>query len=338
MPRLRVALVALVVLAGALAVGSPPASTAVQPATLVVTSLADSGPGSLRQAIADAAPGDTIDFGVSGTIMLTSGELAIGKSLQLRGPAGNHVAVSAAPGGGNRVMRITAGTLTITDLTITNGHVSCCPADGVGGGILNEAGLRLVRSTVSHNVAPIGGGVYTAAGARTVIVNSTLSGNIASDPGFGCDGGGWGGALANVGGTLMIVNTTMTDNEGPCGSGLWQPSGRTELVNTIIMGNRSFFWPACEIDGGTISSLGHNLANDRSCRLRRASDLSGLDALLGPLQDNGGPTTTHALLPGNPAIDAGTTTMAPTTDQRGVARPQGPGVDIGSFEVAVAGS
>ena len=164
MPRL---LVALVVFAGALAVGSSTASTAPPPATLVVTSLADTGPGSLRQAIADAAPGDTIDFGVSGTIMLTSGELAIGKSLQLRGPAGNHVTVSAVPGGGSRVMRIAAGTLTITDLTITNGHVACCLADDVGGGILNEAGLRLVRSTVSQNVAPIGGGVYTsAAGAR----------------------------------------------------------------------------------------------------------------------------------------------------------------------------
>jgi len=64
------------------------------------------------------------------------------------------------------------------------------------------------------------------------------------------------------------------------------------------------------------------------------SDLVGLDPKIGPLQDNGGPTWTHALLPGSPAIDAGDSTLyqVPTDDQRGVPRPQGVAVDIGAFE------
>ena len=64
--------------------------------------------------------------------------------------------------------------------------------------------------------------------------------------------------------------------------------------------------------------------------------ITGQDPLLGPLQDNGGPTFTHALLAGSPAIDAGNDGAAPATDQRGTSRPQGLFSDIGAFEVIVA--
>jgi hypothetical protein len=104
------------------------------------------------------------------------------------------------------------------------------------------------------------------------------------------------------------------------------------LTNTIVADN------GVENCDGNISSLGHNLTDDTSCGLTEPSDLVVADAMLGPLQDNGGPTETHDLLPGgtttpgSPAIDAGDNAACPTTDQRGVVRPQGAACDIGAVE------
>jgi hypothetical protein len=70
-----------------------------------------------------------------------------------------------------------------------------------------------------------------------------------------------------------------------------------------------------------IESLGHSLASGDSCELGQSTDLHTVEARLGPLADNGGPTPTHALLPGSPAIDAGDDVDCPPADQRGVARP-----------------
>jgi hypothetical protein len=82
-----------------------------------------------------------------------------------------------------------------------------------------------------------------------------------------------------------------------------------------------------------VTSLGYNLEDGTSCGLTATGDLVVADAMLGPLQDNGGPTETHDLLPGSPAIDAGSMDCPPPdTDQRGVARPQGAGCDIGAVE------
>jgi hypothetical protein len=81
-----------------------------------------------------------------------------------------------------------------------------------------------------------------------------------------------------------------------------------------------------------IQSTGHNLDSDGSCFLTATGDLPKRDPLLGALTDNGGPTDTQALLPGSPAIDAGSADGCPQHDQRGVARPQGAGCDIGAYE------
>ena len=86
-------------------------------------------------------------------------------------------------------------------------------------------------------------------------------------------------------------------------------------------------------DGGSVISSGHNLDSENSCGFNQPSDLINTNPLLGPLQDNGGPTFTLALLEGSPAIDAGDNSGAPATDQRGITRPQGTNVDIGAFEV-----
>ena len=83
---------------------------------------------------------------------------------------------------------------------------------------------------------------------------------------------------------------------------------------------------------GNITDGGHNLSSDASCAFTAVGSMNNTDPKLGPLADNGGPTLTMALLPGSPAIDAGSAVGAPATDQRGVPRPQGAGVDIGAFE------
>jgi hypothetical protein len=88
------------------------------------------------------------------------------------------------------------------------------------------------------------------------------------------------------------------------------------------------------VTGALFVSLGHNLFSDKPAAALDPTDLVNTDPLLGALADNGGPTLTHALLPGSPAIDAGVAVPGVTTDQRGVSRPQGIAPDIGAFEVA----
>jgi hypothetical protein len=100
------------------------------------------------------------------------------------------------------------------------------------------------------------------------------------------------------------------------------PIGTVELRNTIVTG----------CSRGSFTSLGHNLDQTDSCQLTGPFDIRGQDPLLGPLQNNGGPTETHTLLLGSPAIDAGDNTACPATDQRGVAQPEGAACDIGAYE------
>lgn len=142
-----------------------------------------------------------------------------------------------------------------------------------------------------------------------------------------------GGGIANFGGTVELANTTITNNEGECeGGGIYLNGGTVTLNNTIV-GNNEGFAKDCEAIRGEFVSLGFTLDSDGECGLDQPSDLPGVDPLLGPLQDNGGPTDTHLPMPGSPAIDAGDASTAPARDQRGVKRPQGPASDIGSVEV-----
>ena len=132
-------------------------------------------------------------------------------------------------------------------------------------------------------------------------------------------------------GPSELVNTTVTGNSAVLYGGLaTNPAFSTlNLTNTIVASNLS----GGDCSSG-VTSLGFNFDSDGSCGFVAIGDISGVDPLLGSLQDNGGPTETHALLPGSPAIDqAPVADCTLTADQRGVARPQGVACDIGAFEV-----
>ena len=139
---------------------------------------------------------------------------------------------------------------------------------------------------------------------------------------------------------LNVANSTITGNSAPSGGGIYNkrpPVGDivVEISNTIL--NAGASGENIFNDGGTITSLGYNLSSDDGGGyLTGPGDQINTDPLLGPLQNNGGPTFTHALLPGSPAIDAGDPnfTPPPFNDQRGCPfdRVFNGRIDIGSFE------
>ena len=211
-----------------------------------------------------------------------------------------------------------------------------------GAGMTNSGTATIAQSTFQDNFttgtsASAQGGAIQSAGVLS-LTNTTISGNYA--------GGNYGGGLHLIPSatSLALVNVTITNNEsGNFGGGLGigGPAVTVTMVNTIIAGNRVRGTFAHHDCSGTITSQGHNLIGDTTgCVL--AGDLTGnqldVDPLLRPLEDNGGPTQTHALPKASPAVDAADTLLAPAFDQRGVARPQQsrrrpPAVsDIGAYE------
>ncbi|MBN1218620.1 MAG: hypothetical protein JXM69_06820 [Anaerolineae bacterium] len=201
-----------------------------------------------------------------------------------------------------------------------------------GGGIYHEGGtLTVISSTLSGNSADYGGGIEIAGGTVNV-QNSTLSGNSAT----GTTDWYGGGAIDQWEGISLIINSTIVSNtaaySGGGRDGLWLEDGTMTISNTIVAYNDT---ANCTISGGTFNGSDHNLANDATC----PGFINSSTIYLGPLANNGGPSTssgqatfTHALLPGSAALDAGNDATCLSTDQRGVARPQGAHCDIGAYE------
>jgi len=151
--------------------------------TITVTNTNDSGPGSLRQALADVTDGDMIDFAVTGTIGVTSGLLMVNNSIIISGPGADSLALNGNAKSG--ILFINSGlTVTISGLTITNGH-----APSFGGGIYNEsATVTLNDCVVAANSPQYGGGIYNEpvfGDTALTITNSTIKDNSASKEGGG---------------------------------------------------------------------------------------------------------------------------------------------------------
>jgi hypothetical protein len=317
---------------------------------ITVTSGGDSGPGTLREAITvTAVDGDTIKFDPSlSTITLTSGQITLDKNLSIEGPGANLLTVrrnsSASP---FRIFEVSSGkTVSLSGLTIAGG------SSGGGGGILNSGVLTISSSAVSGNSANlsagVGGGIYNAASATLTISDGAVSGNFSTGHGGGIENNGTltisnstvsgnsatshSGGILNLG-TLTISSSTLSGNSAVNGGGMTQ-AGVLDLNGSIVANNTASFGPDIV---GPVMSGDHNLIEDTSKilifdRLPGSNNITGVDPLLGPLAFNGGPTQTHALLAGSPAIDTGACAGIPGADQRGVSRPQGPACDIGAFE------
>lgn len=216
------------------------------------------------------------------------------------------------------------GSLTVRDSTITGNTAS-----GGGGGIVNtgDGGLLVTGTTISGNSAgsPSTGGGGISNSATATVVNSTVSGNTATYQG---------GGIRNLE-TLTVANSTLAGNSGEPlqGGGISSPIGTTTVTSSIVAGS-----PAGGDCAGTVTFTA-SLVQDGSCGAGGgAGNLAG-DPLLGPLQDNGGATLTRALLPGSPAIDAGSNPDALVADQRGPGFPRtiGAATDIGAVETDSAG-
>ena len=207
------------------------------------------------------------------------------------------------------------------NLTVTNSSISGNSAFQDGGGIHSgRSYLTIVNSTISGNSAgDFGGGI---AGYAT-IVDSTISGNSVGNRGGG------------IFGSADIRNSTLSGNSAASGGGIYNFGGlqiSDTILNAGASGENIFNY------NGTVTSHGYNVCSDNGGGyLNGPGDQINTDPLLGPLQDNGGPTLTHAPLPGSPAIDAGDPNFTPPPyyDQRGPCyrRVYGRRIDIGSVEI-----
>jgi hypothetical protein len=212
---------------------------------------------------------------------------------------------------------------------------------GYGGGLCNNGTADLINCTLAFNTGTGGGGGQGGTGAYAPF-------GIGGNGGLGAGGGSGVGVIS---GAVNMTNCTVDLNFGIAGAGGAGGQGGsgvsqgnpgstgtagiavggiayvgTLLINSILANNTPI---NCF---GTITDAGHNLSSDGTCSFTNVGSLNNTDPMLGPLADNGGPTMTMALMPGSPAIDAGDTAAAPSTDQRGYARPVGLAADIGAYE------
>jgi len=321
----------------------------------------------LREAVNAAGPDDVVRL-PAGTYQLThpDGELFL-TSDTIQGAGARTTVIDAV--NNSRVMWVTDGITQVSGVTITRGNgfgqnpsggtdvvgpgggiyvqsgvlflsnstVAGNGTTSAGGGVAAEGGFAASGTTVANNRASNGGGIAVADGGGASLINATVSGNIA-DTGRLTVGGG----ILAVG-SLSLENVTVAGNQvrvngvpaATGGGGIHKSSGQTAgtvtILDSIVASNTG---RACDAaSAALITAFGgdHNLDDDGTCGFSEAGDRPGVNPLLGPLANNGGPTDTRALAAGSPAINAGDGASCASTDQRGFARPAG-ACDIGAFE------
>jgi len=326
----------------------------------VVTACNEAG---LKAALVGAG---TVTFACSGTITILGGTIVVSQHTVIDG-TGHKITISG--GGKVQVFMVnSSGALYLTSITVADGA-----AAGNGGGLLNQGGfVKVTNSSFQGNLAygGSGGGIYNVNGGLEVI-NSRFSQNNAV-------GGSGGGIYMNTGVLLMEgceFDNNAADSGGGIfnNAPIMQVENSTFFENFGNGGNVynagvAFVWNATLASGAAHEAEGGNLNNQGLLQLQNtilanagagnncsgsvtdgggnlrwpASDPTCVGSYgnpkLGTLQNNGGPTSTLALLPGSAAIDTGVDALCPSTDQRGVLRPQGPHCDIGAYEANTAKS
>jgi uncharacterized delta-60 repeat protein/CSLREA domain-containing protein len=339
----------------------------VSSALKVVSKLADTNDGvcnvdcSLREAISTSAQGDTIKFGLSGTIILGSALPAINKTMVIDG-SGQSITLDGAKH--YRIFNVgEMGDLTVKKLTFQNGGPATpCEYDttfsSCGGALYADGILTVIDSTFSSNTASMGGAVAVMLG-RANIEGSTFASNSSAKSGgaifnlaglvsvenstfYGNAAGDWGGGILNDIGSLTLNNNTFSNNSASLGAGIYNSAGDLVFANNILANSTGGGDCYNESPYGQISLNASNLieanaASPNDC----GTPSTTADPKLGPLADNGGFTQTMVIQPGSPAIDSGNDVECSATDQRGVPRPQGSHCDIGAYEydmVMISGS
>ncbi|MEZ6143565.1 MAG: choice-of-anchor Q domain-containing protein [Zavarzinella sp.] len=279
---------------------------------------------SLREAVdmANSNPGaNTIEIAKSGVItlgsQLTLTETGAANLTTINGPT-NGVTIS-----GNNAVRVLTVNISVhaalNNLTIANGN----SGSNAGGGILNDGRLTISNSTVSNNsTTNFGGGIRN--GGTLTISNSTLSGNRSNND----------GAAIDTSGELTLNHTTISNSisiDTANGAAVWVFGGSVTVNNSIIA-NTTGGAGGADIFRNTGTLNGSNNIIEVIAGTGGTNNLTGTitaDPMLGVLADNGGPTQTHSLLAGSPAINAATG-VSPLRDQRGMNRLGT--ADIGAFE------
>lgn len=247
-----------------------------------------------------------------------------------------------------------SGKLTLIGVVVS-GNTTPNSGGGIWSGI--NGSLTVIDSSILNNTANAGGGIHAVRTGTLSISGTTISGNSASSFGGALFFGGNNAASMSTYG--KITNSTISGNLTGSNSAVVFAAAQTkiDIINSTIAGNSVTGLRVVTVgsvriqntildsnSGGNcsgpngITSLGHNISSDATCPFSAAGDKQNASAMLGPLQNNSGPTETRALLIGSAAIDGGDNSSCPTTDQRGAPRPSGPSCDIGAYESAAGSS
>jgi hypothetical protein len=331
-------------------------------------------PGTLRQAVFDAnsSPGaDIIRFapGLGGTVNLSVvGDTTVGASALLITSEiiieGGGVTIARDEAAVEmRLLHVTAAGSVTLDAVMLTGGVTRGTSGGAGqnggeargGAIYNEGAVHVVGSTIYDNQAiggtagaggqggsGRGGGIYND-GGTIVIINSTFSRNSALSGSGATLLTSFGGAVYGTNGSLSIHNSTITSNNAATARNVFVIAAdgiaSVEVYSSIITQAETSasvrdLLVTADTGGEAMITGGNNIIRTQN-NLVPPISVSTADPLLGPLQNHGGPTLTHALLNGSPAINQGANPLELANDQRGSGylRVRGGQADVGAFEV-----
>jgi hypothetical protein len=268
---------------------------------------------------------------------------------------------------------VVSGSATITGSTITNNRGT--PAGGEGAGVSNQGTTSITNSTISWNVifgaGSTGGGIANFGSGVLTVTGSTIVGNTSQELGAGIRNNGTsatiinstivnnvvlsgtGGGIGSGAGTLTVFDSTITGNTDAStaaanAGGISVTAGTFNLNNTIVAGNSTANGAQPDVFGALTAGSGNfigaadagltgdpnSITNGKNGN-QIGSIAAPINPLLGPLQNNGGPTLTRAPLAGSPVIDRGVNGAiggGVSIDQRGFHRIVNPTVDIGAVE------